>query len=107
MDPLPEGSTDPSRAGEHPAGPVEEMPRSCAAVPCEDTAAAMTSLDADLSDNVWKNTTGVVERKGPRSVEAQEEKGSEPVERLEDVVADFWPEDEDVDEFLAAIESRD
>ena len=30
-----------------------------------------------------------------------------PVERIEDLVADFWPEDESVDDFLAAIEKKD
>ena len=39
--------------------------------------------------------------------ELAEEQGIEPVERLEDLVSAFWPEDESVDEFLAAIESRD
>ncbi len=39
--------------------------------------------------------------------ELAEEQGIEPVERLEDLVSRFWPEDESVDEFLAAIESRD
>lgn len=43
----------------------------------------------------------------PTLDELAEEQGIEPVERLEDLVSDFWPEDEDVDEFLAAIESRD
>lgn len=38
--------------------------------------------------------------------ELAEEQGVEPVERLEDLAADFWPKDESVDEFLAAIESR-
>jgi hypothetical protein len=36
-----------------------------------------------------------------------QEQGVEPVERLEDLVAGFWPEHESVDEFLAAIESSD
>lgn len=36
-----------------------------------------------------------------------EENGIEPVERLQDLVSGFWSEDESVDEFLAAIESRD
>lgn len=36
-----------------------------------------------------------------------EENGIEPVDRLEDLVSGFWPEDESVDEFLAAIESRE
>ncbi len=35
------------------------------------------------------------------------EQGVQPVARLEDLVAGFWPEGESVDEFLAAIESRD
>jgi hypothetical protein len=35
------------------------------------------------------------------------EQGIEPVERLENLVSGFWPEDESVDDFLAAIESRD
>lgn len=39
--------------------------------------------------------------------ELAEEQGVEPVERLEDLVSGFWPEDESVDDFLAAIESRD
>ena len=39
--------------------------------------------------------------------ELAEEQGIEPVERLEDLVSAFWPEDESVDEFLAAIELRD
>lgn len=43
----------------------------------------------------------------PSLDELAEERGVEPVERLEDLVSGFWPEDESVDEFLAAIESRD
>lgn len=43
----------------------------------------------------------------PTLDELAEEQGVEPVERIEDLVADFWPDDESVDDFLAAIESRD
>jgi len=43
----------------------------------------------------------------PTLDDLSEERGIEPVERLEDLVAGFWPEDESVDDFLAAIESRD
>lgn len=43
----------------------------------------------------------------PTLDELAEEQGIEPVERLEDLVSGFWPEDESVDDFLAAIESRD
>ena len=43
----------------------------------------------------------------PTLDELTEEQGIEPVERLEDLASGFWPEDESVDEFLAAIESRD
>ena len=43
----------------------------------------------------------------PTFDELAEEQGVEPVERIEDLVAGFWPEDESVDEFLAAIESRE
>ena len=43
----------------------------------------------------------------PMLDELAEEQGIEPVERLEDLVSGFWPEDESVDDFLAAIESRD
>ena len=43
----------------------------------------------------------------PTLDELTEEQGIEPVHRLEDLVSGFWPEDESVDEFLAAIASRD
>ena len=43
----------------------------------------------------------------PTLDELAEEQGVEPVERIEDLGAGFWPEDESVDEFLAAIESRE
>lgn len=43
----------------------------------------------------------------PTLDELAAEQGVEPAERLEDLVAGFWPEGESVDEFLAAIESRD
>lgn len=43
----------------------------------------------------------------PTLDELTEEQGIEPVERIEDLVSGFWPEDESVDEFLAAIASRD
>lgn len=39
--------------------------------------------------------------------ELAEEQGIQPVEKLEDLVSTFWPKDESVDAFLAAIESRD
>jgi len=42
----------------------------------------------------------------PTLDELAAERGVEPFERVEDLVADFWPEDESVDDFLAAIESR-
>lgn len=31
------------------------------------------------------------------------EQGVKPVARFEDLLGDFWPEDEDVDEFIAAV----
>lgn len=43
----------------------------------------------------------------PTLDELAEEQGVEPVERLEDLADGTWPEDESVDDFLAAIESRD
>ncbi|MCS7007978.1 MAG: hypothetical protein RMM28_11055 [Thermoleophilia bacterium] len=43
----------------------------------------------------------------PTLDELAEEQGIEPVERLEDLADGTWPEDESVDDFLAAIESRD
>jgi hypothetical protein len=43
----------------------------------------------------------------PTLEELADEQGIEPVERLEDLVSGFWPDDESVDDFLAAIESRD
>lgn len=43
----------------------------------------------------------------PTLEELADEQGVEPVGSLEDLVAGFWPEDESVDDFLAAIESRD
>lgn len=43
----------------------------------------------------------------PTLDELAEEQGVEPVRRLEDLADGTWPEDESVDEFLAAIESRD
>lgn len=43
----------------------------------------------------------------PTLDELAAEQGVEPVERVEDLVADFWPDDESVDDFLAAIENRD
>ena len=43
----------------------------------------------------------------PTLDELAAEQGAEPVERIEDLVTDFWPDDESVDDFLAAIESRD
>ena len=42
----------------------------------------------------------------PTLDELAEEQGVEPVERLEDLADGTWPEDESVDDFLAAIESR-
>lgn len=42
----------------------------------------------------------------PTLDELAEDQGVEPVERIEDLVSAFWPEDESVDDFLAAIESR-
>lgn len=41
----------------------------------------------------------------PTLDELAEEQGVQPLARLEDAAADFWPEDESVDDFLAAIES--
>jgi len=43
----------------------------------------------------------------PTLDELAEEQGVEPVQRLEDLADGSWPEDESVDDFLAAIESRD
>ncbi|MCC6446121.1 MAG: hypothetical protein IT210_22045 [Armatimonadetes bacterium] len=31
------------------------------------------------------------------------EQGVKPVQRFEDLLGDFWPEDEDIEEFLATI----
>ncbi len=31
------------------------------------------------------------------------EQGVKPVERLEDLLGDFWPEDESIDDFIAAV----
>ncbi len=40
----------------------------------------------------------------PRTLrELAAEQGVRPVERFEDLVGDFWPEDETVDEFIAAV----
>lgn len=43
----------------------------------------------------------------PSLDELAEEQGVEPVRKLEDLADGTWPEDESVDDFLAAIESRD
>jgi hypothetical protein len=43
----------------------------------------------------------------PTLEELAEEQGVQPVERMEDLASDFWPEGESVDAFLAAIESCD
>lgn len=39
--------------------------------------------------------------------ELAREQGVEPVDRLEDLADGTWPEDESLDDFLAAIEARD
>jgi hypothetical protein len=43
----------------------------------------------------------------PTLDELAEEQGIEPVARIEDLAGGFWPEDESIDDFLAAIRSRD
>jgi len=35
--------------------------------------------------------------------QAQQRSGCEPVQRLEDLWGDFWPEDESVDDFISAV----
>ena len=35
--------------------------------------------------------------------QAQQRSGREPVQRLEDLWGDFWPEDESVDDFISAV----
>ena len=35
--------------------------------------------------------------------QAQQRSGCEPVQRLEDLWDDFWPEDESVDDFISAV----
>ena len=35
--------------------------------------------------------------------QAQQRSGCEPVQRLEDLWSDFWPEDESVDDFISAV----
>jgi hypothetical protein len=35
--------------------------------------------------------------------QAQQRSGCEPVQRVEDLWGDFWPEDESVDDFISAV----
>ena len=46
-------------------------------------------------DDEWDDT--------PSIEELAAEQGVKPVARFEDLLGDFWPDDEDVDDFIAAV----
>lgn len=39
----------------------------------------------------------------PRWLQIAEEQGVKPVKDIKDLVGDFWPEDESIDDFIAAV----
>jgi hypothetical protein len=48
-------------------------------------------------------TDEVVRRAREKVQRLAEEQGVKPVERFEDLLGDFWPEDESIDDFIAAV----
>jgi hypothetical protein len=44
-----------------------------------------------------------VKRAREKVLALAEQQGVKPVERFEDLLGDFWPEDESIDDFIAAV----
>jgi hypothetical protein len=60
--------------------------------------AASRPAEAELPDLF----VGIRQRSAEDLIALAREQGVKPVERFEDLLGDFWPEDESVDEFLEA-----
>jgi len=60
---------------------------------------ALPSPDVEALANLF---VGIPRRSAEDLIALAREQGVKPVERFEDLLGDFWPEDESVDDFLEA-----